>query len=256
MITRILRPAARIPFVGPLGRTLYQKLFKGEGRPCDINNGHLKGMRYVRFAWSTGNQEMVETNWETDFPEAFIREATGRNSFWDIGANWGYYVLLASRILAPGGRILAIEPHPRTARELAAQINLNAVNATVLRFAISDHPGTTHFTATGGSQVQHITDGSDPGSIMVPLTTIDLLAAEHPAPDVIKLDVEGAELDALRGGMATLAMHTPTLLIEVHAEENNAAIYDLLSPLGYRYYTCAGTLIEDRSYRHHIVARV
>jgi len=255
----LLSPIRRIPVLGPALRAAYLRAFRGEGRVRPITRGPLAGMRYRKFEWSTGEAGMVETNWETDFPDAFVREVKAAHCLWDIGANWGFYCLLASRHRPAGARIFAFEAHPRTARQLRAQVRVNAISgAQVLHAAIGDREGTIEFTDSGGSQVQKLAALAEPGSrtIRVPMWTIDAACARLGAtPDLVKIDVEGAEVGVVRGGLETLRRHHPTLLIEVHAPEINGQLYDLLHPLGYRIFTTRGEPVADRDYRHHVVAR-
>ncbi len=119
---------------------------------------------------------------------------------YDIGANVGFYTLLASALAGPRGRVVAFEPLPRNLEFLRAHVAMNGMTNVVIRsVALADHPGTRPFDDTPGPSEAHL---AARGSLTVECATLDALVAkgEIPPPDVIKMDVEGAELLVLRGG--------------------------------------------------------
>ncbi len=266
MLKAPLKMALRVPVVGPAARAAYARLFQQEGRIFPIAVGPLAGMKYRKFAWSTADRTMVETNWETDLPGAFLAEIKGKRCLWDIGANWGFYTLLAARTMAPGFHIVAIEAHPRTARQLREQVRVNGIAGTeVIAAAVSDQPGTLEFTDSDTAQVQRLADLPPPDgavedrsrlrTIRVPAMTLDEIARTRPAPDLMKVDIEGAEMAALRGGMGMLKTSKPAMILETHSPEETGELMDLLSPLGYRFFTTGGREFTDRAPRKHLIAR-
>lgn len=260
MLNQLRDAAARIPLVGPAFKRVYLTLFAGEGRVRPIQRGLLAGMRYYQYRWSTPREDLVETNWADPAAEAFVQLVAGKRRIFDVGANWGFYVLLAHRHRDAGCEIVAFEPHPRSAKELRTQIVLNEVTqATVVPAALSDRAGAIEFVDTGSAIGQKVAavdkDFGWARRISLPAITLDEAAEKYGAPDLIKLDVEGAENLVLEGGKRVLTEQRPTLLVEVHGEECAGRFYDLMDQYDYRYETTGGTAIADRAYHHHLICR-
>jgi len=154
----------------------------------------------------------------------------------DIGANVGYYTLLAARLLGGRGRIVAFEPEPRNAAFLRRHAAVNRAArklAQVEQAAVGAANGTARFSAGTGSGTGHLADGGELEVRMVKLD--DYLAAEKLAPTHLKIDVEGAECDVLCGAMETLRRHRPTIFLSTHGPTPHAACMKLLGELDYRF---------------------
>ena len=140
--------------------------------------------------------------------------------FYDIGANIGFYSLIASSIVGPTGRVLAFEPgnfNLPFLRENAAQVG----NVEVCDFAIGKSDGSMTFDRRGGAMSGRLLSDTvqavDPTAVKV--RSIDsLVSAGFPQPDVLKIDIEGGEIDALEGAVATLRRR-PVILLELHQGE-------------------------------------
>jgi FkbM family methyltransferase len=146
----------------------------------------------------------------------------------DVGANIGLYSLGLSA-LAPRGRIFAFEPSPRSAEFLRTNLRRNrADNVMVFVTALAGHEGTISFhdvpfytagsfTAEEGSWLSSDAVGST--LVQVPCTTLDAFVEDHAVErvDVLRIDVEGAELAVLEGGVETLAAHRPTVVMEFNS---------------------------------------
>lgn len=125
----------------------------------------------------------------------------------DVGANWGYFTLVASAAVAPAGRVIALEPDPRLFAMLRDNVRLNGFDhVTTADVAASSSDGTVTLAgyddAGANRGVSRIIDGtSASGPIFhVRATTIDALTAAYRRVDLVKIDVEGAE-DAVLAGM-------------------------------------------------------
>jgi FkbM family methyltransferase len=164
----------------------------------------------------------------------------------DIGANLGEWTVPLARAVGPAGRVLAIEPAPRTAAALEATLAANALrHAEVLRCAVSDHDGTAEFAVplvtsaridTGTARLGPARAGYE--ALHVPIRSLDSLAPERGLDrlDLIKIDVEGHERQVLEGGASTLERRRPVLVIETghEIETDRPAIRGRLQGLGYR----------------------
>ncbi len=164
----------------------------------------------------------------------------------DVGANLGEWTVPFARKVGPAGRVLAIEPAPRSAAALASTLAANALRqAELVRFAIGDHDAVVQFavpivasarTDTGTARIGPGCAGQN--ALQVPLRSLDLLAAERGITqlDLIKIDVEGHERRVIDGATGVLDRHRPVLVIETghEADGDRAAIHDRLAGLGYR----------------------
>ena len=137
----------------------------------------------------------------------------------DVGANVGAVTLLMAKLVGSGGRVHAVEPGPPLVERLRVNLALNpavAHRVTVHQIGLSDAPGTLTWrpdqSNIGNAVLQ---SNSCPGGVTVPVTTLDSLAASW-APgrvDFIKIDVEGMELEVLRGVSADVGDATPGDLV-------------------------------------------
>lgn len=170
-------------------------------------------------------------------------------TFLDIGANIGYYTVIGAHLVGPTGRVHCFEPHAGIRTRLHDNIVRNGYqNVTVHAEALSDHTGTVTFFAVNEDDENQGTSSILPGSGRragepVPsLTLDDFLAGVGPGRvDVIKMDVEGAELQVIAGARRTLtADDAPALIFEA---ADLTPIARALGALGYRvkrhHYTLA-----------------
>lgn len=165
-----------------------------------------------------GNIERTGGRYEEDVT-GFLRQVVPENGVVvDAGANIGVLSLLAAR-LAPRGRVYAFEPAPRTADYIRANAAANRVtNIEVEAVALSDHEGEIEFAVnTEYPAGAHL--AVDEASITVPTTTLDAWASRVGLDrlDVLKIDVEGAELLVLAGAAATIARFRPVVVAECNA---------------------------------------
>jgi FkbM family methyltransferase len=155
----------------------------------------------------------------------------------NLGANHGVIALMLARAVGPDGQVVALEANPYDARAAARNAQLNdARQLTCVNAAIAEQRGEVTFGLGG-----EVDDGSGrTGSTRVPALSIDDLADEYGAPDVVVMDVEGYELRALEGAQRTLEQR-PDWFVEVHGEEHIgryggsvAAVLEAFTSRGYR----------------------
>ena len=164
--------------------------------------------------------------------------------FYDIGANAGFYVVLAARIVGNSGRVCAFEPTPELADRIRYNARINEFdNVSVEEVAVSGTCGTVAFGASGFCVNNSFRKVGEFDTIKVETTTLDEWVPSHHPPDVIMMDIEGAELEALQGGLKTIRRYRPILLIEVHwlGEDFRSFVEEELLPLGYRAKTYDGS---------------
>jgi FkbM family methyltransferase len=188
------------------------------------------------------------------------RELPSRGDAIDAGANIGIFsVLLAT--LAGDRRVLAIEPTPAVVRRLRHNLLTNGVASHVIveECAIgSESRSVTVNTVAGmeeysrvGSLVLPNTKGKASSSVTVPMHTLDELVTRHGLkPTFMKMDIEGSEMQALRGATATLHRHRPTILAEVDdtmlssAGSSAAEVLGFLRSHGYAIKSVDGATID------------
>jgi FkbM family methyltransferase len=244
----------------PIGRVLhrwYLKLRFGDGTVVLVSNGPLVGMRFRKYL-RTFSPEFVTGDYEAPLSAALTRELRPGQTFYDVGANVGFFSLLASKITGPTGKVIAFEPHPETIRQLRAQFEVNSLaNTQVVEAAVSDRVGSTTLI-DGFACMVKMSDLEptlgEPNTITAATTTLDDVAGDVGFPDVVKMDIEGAEILALRGA-ATVLNRKPTLLVEVHSEQLSREFYPLLEGFGYDFYRLDGTPIEGTPYVRFVMAK-
>lgn len=161
-------------------------------------------------------------NWNHIEVAAFQRAIRPGAVALDIGANVGAYSLALGHWVGSGGRVFAFEPSPSAFAGLRAHVALNhlADRVTPVRSAVAGDVGATRFIVepTAG-EGRLAAPGAPRATLLVPTTTVDAFcAARGITPDFMKVDVEGAELDVLRGARATIgrARDRLALFIELH----------------------------------------
>ena len=161
----------------------------------------------------------------------------------DGGACTGWETLLFSGLVGPSGRVVAIEAHPMTYRCLTEMCRRNQLsNVVPLQCAVADEAGTVAITDFDDQEVNTIAGGS--GVIPVKVRTIDDVVSELGIKrvDLIKLNIEGSELNALRGAQGTLpiAQHLAVACHDFLADEfgenmrTKAKVRSLLEEAGFR----------------------
>ena len=164
----------------------------------------------------------------------------------DVGANLGEWTLPLARAVGAAGRVLAIEPAPRSAAALEATLAANGLRqAEIICCAIGDHDGRVEFAVpvvtsaridTGTARIGPAGTGHE--SVQVTLRSLDSLAAERSLDrlDLLKIDVEGHERQVLDGAVGIIGRCRPVLVIETghEGEGGRSAIHRRLHGLGYR----------------------
>lgn len=203
-------------------------------RAYTVRLGPLKGAKFVLGALSGegGGSSVYVGGVEPEQTSAFVEAIRPGSAFFDIGANVGYYTVLASRLVGGDGRVIAFEPVPRNLEFLRRHLELNCLaNVTVVPMAVSDNCGTAGFSLGLDTAMGHI--GED-GEITVETTTLDHMVDQLGCgPDVVKIDVEGSEIEVLTGAAETLRTHKPMIFLSTHSNKLREDCLAHLRGLGY-----------------------
>ncbi len=139
----------------------------------------------------------------------------------DIGANVGFYAMLAASIVGPAGEVLAFDPNSENARLILLSAAENGfANVRLFPVALSDRAGhayfSSHIGSNGGLLAGHHEQLADGRGLVVPTFRLDDLIT--PPIDFIKIDTEGSEFRILRGGQSILATARPIVSTEFSCE--------------------------------------
>ena len=163
--------------------------------------------------------------------------------FYDIGANYGFYSLLATELI-DSGEVHTFEPLPQI-YALTRQTLAPYPQCQVNQLAVSDTAGTAtlhSFAEAGISGIsslvvsEHEYVAVQEQSITVDTTTLDTYVKSHQPPTFCKIDVEGAEALVIAGARETLQTYRPTISLEVWGGERRAqhsVVIQSLFELGY-----------------------
>jgi FkbM family methyltransferase len=186
-------------------------------------------------------------------------------TFFDIGAHFGQYTLVAARELGVSGRVHTFEPGPIQFSYLTRNVDLNKFrNVTLNNIALGDHEGTIGFVidSEGNLGGSHIATTGENSTIETTLTTLDIYCANNKIDniDVMKVDVEGAELPLFKGATAVLSKTPPKYIfyeaIEGLSQKFGYSVGDLhafLASFGYKVHAVEnGNLVPVGPDRWHL----
>lgn len=206
------------PIVNPLlpSRPMAVRVLAGPARGIRL----MIEPRREKFYWRGGHDPAVARVLTT-----FLRPG---HTFWDIGAHIGYMSLLGSRLVGPVGQVHAFEPMPANVARLREGMRLNAVtNMTVHPVAVSDTDRLGVLSRHESTSMWSLV-GQNPLGVQVTCVTLNAMLASLGPPDLVKIDVEGAELQVLAGAERLLSLH-PTLIVELLTDANRIRAEALLA---------------------------
>lgn len=233
-----------------LARVLYPY---GSVRP--ILRPPLYGMRFVVEPGIGVTYSLGPDGFEMRFIRRQVREGM---TVYDIGANRGQMALLFSRLVGPSGRVLSFEPVPELYRSLKRNLQLNALtNVEARQEALAEENGTRAFLFSQDFSTQGKLAGVEPSHAGLETQTLDvttvaldsLIESGAPAPDFLKIDVEGGAALVFRGARRLLTDRAPPIYLELHGVEEQAGARDYLLPAGYRLERLDGTQVHDPTAR-------
>ncbi|MGC4118194.1 MAG: FkbM family methyltransferase [Myxococcales bacterium] len=193
--------------------------------------GPLRGMR-----WRVGSS--VHGCWLGTYEakkvkaiESYLRPGM---VVYDLGANAGYYTLLFARRAGPTGRVVAFEPFAENLRNMLDHIRWNRLaNCQVVQAAVASQRGLATFIPGGANSMGAI--ARQEGVIRVPTVALDeLIDGEgFPVPELVKMDIEGAEGDALEGARRLLERRKTVWFIALHGAGPRERVGETLMAAGY-----------------------
>lgn len=235
LTARALRLSLRkLPYVRGRGRIEYllERIYRRQQQPvmCRTAFGSVMCVDPLdpgpqSFIWRLGVYEPATS-------ALLIRVLSARDVFYDVGAHVGYYTCLAGRRVTEG-RVVAVEPCDCSHRVLTQNVRANGLaNVEVLHRAIwhcsgevvrVGRQGAAAALGTASTHVLHqAAKESEAQSSVATISIDDITRETGQVPTFIKIDVEGAEREAMEGARETLRRHKPVLIVE-HNDETAAA---------------------------------
>lgn len=214
--------------------------------------GPVKGRTYdgVRFAFEGRDSRdgsvraLIALQYRSTTLEPVLRAALNPGDCcYDIGANIGLYAVRAAQLVGRAGQVYAFEPAPYPRRLLGSLIAENAVNdgTTVVATAVSGQSGQLSLrTQPGASGLSFTPMETEESDLTVPAITIDEFAREHRPPHLVKVDVEGHEVEVIRGALDCLESHRPVMVLEVidsHLRRAGSSVSELQALLAENDYS-------------------
>jgi FkbM family methyltransferase len=199
---------------------------------------------------------------EPGVQEALRRHVAPGMTVYDIGADLGFFSLVAARFTGPAGRVESFEAVPASAAAVRANARLNgfADRIAIHNVAVSDRAGRGTVLIPGEHSWAHLADRGRQDAHRYTAVEIDTVilddeidAGRLPPPDVIKLDVEGSEIAVLEGLARTLRARPVAIICELH--ETNAEVLTLLAEAGYQAENLDGTAPIAQAGAVHLLAR-
>jgi len=162
----------------------------------------------------------------------------------DVGSNIGYFTLEFARLVGDSGQIFSFEPHPKIFEVLKRNVKRNRYqNITLLNSACGEHNGSQNLYFSTENEGNHkiVESKNTKGSVEVEIRTLKEFVKENP-PRLIKMDIEGAELLALKGISEELMLNNNIdFIIEYHPYEmsffgiNGSEVIDFFTQRGYKF---------------------
>jgi FkbM family methyltransferase len=185
--------------------------------------------------WGAQAYAVLTGTHEVQVQQALIRSLRPGDHVWDVGANIGYLSLLAARIVGPGGRVIAVEPDPDCAAAIRNNAALNDLDTVdVVEAAAADRSGIAELVVVRDRLWTRLASVGDhhEGEARVEVRTLALDDLDRPPPALVKIDVEGAELDVIAGMTRLLRDARPIVVCEMHGR--NAEFCAAMEAAGYR----------------------
>lgn len=201
------------------------------GAVMRILSGPLRRYRWI--AGSAPHGSWLGT-YESHVQRLFCERVKPGDVVFDIGANVGFFTLLAAKLVGQNGHVYAFEPLPRNLHYLERHLQLNGItNVTMQPLAIAKASGSARFRSGQHASMGQLTDAGD---LEVTTTSLDDVIANGiaPRPAFIKMDIEGAESDALRGAKALLDSTGLAIVLSTHGHIQQERCWSALEQARFR----------------------
>jgi FkbM family methyltransferase len=196
-----------------------------------IRSGPLKGKKWI----AVSGYSFIRGDYESYKTGAFLNNFSAGNIFFDIGSHIGYYSSIAAVINSGKGSIFAFEPRPMNIKFFRKHMEINNFhNVTLIEAAAGESDGYVRFDERHGSATGFV---SPDGSIQIRQVSVDRMVKDGslPVPDFIKIDVEGGEIEVLKGLKHVISSARPKILVATHRPECREFVEDFLKQNNYSF---------------------
>lgn len=236
-----------VPVIGPGLRWASAKLLPRDALTwVQVQHGPAQGL-WLHLNPRTG-RDYFRGDVEPEVQAVLRKYLRPGMTVYDIGANIGFFSLLAARLVGAAGRVTAFEADP----EIAARLRENVERSKDAPISVEEKAvwssSNPVFFARADSEVSpdrglgHVIDKDAEklasGTIRVEAVSVDECVHKSAAPDFIKCDVEGAEVEVFRGAAKLLNERRPIILCEMHGDKNRQTLLKMFENLGYRCEPC------------------
>jgi FkbM family methyltransferase len=241
--------AAELLRSSPLLKRSYDGLTSSfKNRDGVIASGPAKGLRFN--AGQSDSRFLLGT-FEPALQEILASHLRPNMTFYDVGANVGFLAVLAARLVGNSGQVHCFEPLPANVEQIRHNAGLNGFSQIAVHpAALAQTDSTATFRVSERPTFGALSDSpmavdKQIATIEVCVRRLDSLFDEGglKGPDVIKIDIEGSEIDFFAGAEKVIQRHRPLLLIELHG--TNKAVAGWLDKLSYDCAVVGGGTIEQ-----------
>ncbi len=231
----------RLPWLANWLRRRVNRSVGNRFRWVEITAGGLSGLSL--YLDLSQEKDYWLGTYEPDLQRAIQELVQSGQTAYDVGANVGYVTLLLARQVGRQGAVIAFEPFPANVERLKQNLSAHAdlARMEVVAAAVVEAAQTVSFLVGAsddtGRVVASAAEAPSPGNLLaVRGVALDELVFEqgYPPPQVVKIDIEGGEVAALRGMRRLLHQVRPLVLLETHTQACTEAAWQLLTQAGYR----------------------
>ncbi|MDZ7962632.1 MAG: FkbM family methyltransferase [Aulosira sp. DedQUE10] len=247
-----------ISYVKNFCKNLLKKTIYQPGTTVSILKGPLKGYRYVvndNSGWAS-----IYGGWEPSAQEIYHQLLKKGQVVYDLGANTGIHSAIFAKLVGIKGKVFAFEPLKDNIKELKSIKDLNHIdNIHIIDKAISNKTGVTSLKiGNHNKQGSLVGIGCETGDeIKIEMTTIDNLIEDGlDLPDFIKIDIEGAESDALQGFTNSINKSYPSFAIDLHTPEQDIKVGKFFKEYGYKLYRLHNQLSQKLTKQNELLAEI
>jgi FkbM family methyltransferase len=245
-----------IPGVAPLQRWIVQHLLAGDPFVHRVNAGPARGLRFE--VNLPADKAIWAGTYEPRVCGAIAGLVAPGSTCYDIGGYRGY----VAGVMCQSGaaRVKVFEPLSSNQASIRRMLQLNAgLPLDLMPMAIGNLDGTIELRVMPDASMGKLSTSAyqaarpSERSEQVRIARLDsLIAAGEPPPDLMKIDVEGAEVDVLLGASRLLAERHPKIILEAHSRSLERECTELLAGAGYHVHLLDATDVPDDSPRHLI----
>jgi len=194
-----------------------------------VRRGPLQGK-----LWNvTSGIKFISGEYEPEKTEAIVDLINPADVAFDLGAHVGYFTVLMSDCVGPGGKVVSFEPRDINFEFLQQHVRINHCdNVETMNVGVGDRTGAARLETRMGTGRGYV---SPDGNTDVRMVVLDELiqSGEVPVPQFLKIDVEGFEMEVLEGAKWLIETHRPKMVLATHTPALEKACDDWLSARGY-----------------------